>query len=157
MRIYYRKATKPKDIGLLIDARINIIEEDSGKLTDREKEELFSGSREYIKKAMKDGSFFAYLAFDSDTFAGTCSVNLYRVLPGRKLPKGKRAYLQNVYVVPSYRGNGIAKKLVALAVDEAKLKGHERIELHASEAGKPLFEKCGFKDDVKTLSYMVCN
>ena len=154
MSIVYRKA-KPKDISILVKVRIKIIEEDSGKLSSQEKEELTKGIKEYLTKAMKAGTFFAYMAFDKTKFAGTCSMNLYSVLPGKKLPSGKRAYLQNMYVEPLYRGKGIAKKLVMLTTDEARKMGHSRIELHASSAGKPLFEKCGFKKDIRSLSYMV--
>lgn len=156
MNVFYRKA-KQKDIDTLIDVRIKLIEEASGALTEPEKKELYKSSKEHIKNNMKNGDYFAYLAFDSDVFVGTCSVNLYSVLPGKKLPKGKRAYLQNVYVVPEYRRQGIAHKLVSLSIEEARQRGHARIELHASQNGAPLFEKLGFKNDISTLSYMVNN
>ena len=156
MSIYYRKA-KQKDIRQLVDARIEVFEETTGSFSQSEKEELYNSSVEYMKKAMKVGSFFAFMAFEADNFAGMCCVNLYKVMPERKLLHGKRAYMQNVYVLPQYRGKGVAEKLVMLAIEEAKLKGHERIELHVPKIGKALFEKCGFKDSINNLDYMVCN
>lgn len=156
MSIVYRKA-KQKDISLLTKVRIKLIEEDSGKLSVQESADLIQGIKEYVNKAMKAGTFFAYMAFDKGALAGTCCINLYSVLPGKKLPNGKNAYLQNMYVEPSYRRMGIGKKLVELAVDEARKKGHSRIELHSTKIGKCLFEQCGFKNDIRTLSYMVSN
>ena len=156
MSIVYRKA-KPRDIELLAQTRLKLLEEGSGVLSKKENSELYQNIKEYITKAMKNGTFFAYLAFDGGSLAGTCAVNLYCVLPGKKLPNGKNAYLQNMYVMPSYRRKGIAEKLVNLSVDEAKAKGHNRIELHATEAGKCLFGKCGFASEKSMLSNMVYN
>ncbi len=156
MSIVYRKA-KQKDISLLTKVRIKLIEEDSGKLSVQESADLIQSIKEYVNKAMKAGTFFAYMAFDKGALAGTCCINLYSVLPGKKLPNGKNAYLQNMYVEPSYRRMGIGKKLVELAVDEARKKGHSRIELHSTKIGKCLFERCGFTNDIRTLSYMVSN
>ena len=153
MNITYRRA-EPSDIEKLIEVRLQLIDEDSG-LTLEEKEALYASIKEYMDSAMSSDTFFAYLAFDGDTFVGTCSMNLYCVLPGKKLPNGKNAYLQNMHVAPLYRRKGIALKLAGLVMDEAKQRGHTRIVLHATESGKLLFEKCGFTSDIKTLSHMV--
>lgn len=155
MIITYRKAIA-SDVELLVNTRLNLLEEDSGEMADNERQLLYQSNKEYMEAGIANGSFFAFLAFDGDAFAGSCSACLYSVLPGRKLPGGKNAYIQNMFVVPRYRRNGIGKTLVSMCVNEALKLGYNRITLHATQKGKLLFANCGFKtDDDKKLVLMV--
>lgn len=154
MEIEYRFASI-SDIELLLQARIALIEEDSGQFSEQEKEVFRENCRKVLEKGFKDKSFISVLAFCGDELVGTASVSLYHVLPGRKLPQGGNAYLQNVYVVPGYRRLGIGKKIVEMAVNESRKLGYNRITLHATSKGKLLFEKCGFTREEVSLQYMV--
>lgn len=155
MNITYRKAGA-SDIELLVNTRLNLMEEDSGVMTDQERQLLYQSNKNYMEIGISNGSFFAFLAFDNDVLVGSCSVCLYCVLPGRKLPNGKNAYVQNMYVTPSYRRNGIGKILISMCVNEAIEHGHDRITLHATQKGKLLFQQSGFKmEDNEKLTLMV--
>ena len=155
MDITYRKAGLP-DVELLVAARLSLLEEDSGAMTDNERQALYQGNKDHMQGGMANGSFFAFMAFEGDVLVGTCSACLYAVLPGRKLPNGKNAYIQNVFVDPRYRRNGIGKKLVSMCVDEAMSMNYNRITLHATGKGQLLFADCGFKPaDNEKLVLMV--
>lgn len=58
--------------------------------------------------------------------------------------KGIEAYILSMYTLPEYRGNGVARRLLELCIDEARKNGVKRIWLHASEEGKHLYKKMGF-------------
>lgn len=148
MNITYRRASID-DAKRIVGARLLLLTEDSGYIRDEERIQLYENNMSHIQMNIANNTFISYLAFDGDTFVGTCSACLYSVLPGRKLPNGKHAYIQNVYVIPSYRRNGIAKKLIELIISEVKKNGYHGISLHATEMGKLLFEKCGFTSDNK--------
>lgn len=155
MNITYRKAIA-SDVELLVNTRLNLLEEDSGVMTDNERQLLYQSNRNYMEAGISHGSFFAFLAFDGDVFVGTCSACLYSVLPGRKLPKGKNAYIQNMFVSPQYRRNGIGSTLASMCVNEAIKLHYNRITLHATQKGKLLFAHCGFKtSDDKKLVLMI--
>lgn len=155
MNITYRKAIA-SDVELLVNTRINLLEEDSGAMTDNVRQLLYQSNKNYMEDGIANGSFFAFLAFDGDVFVGSCSVCLYSVLPGRKLPNGKNAYIQNMFVTPLYRRNGIGKTLASMCVNEAIKQQHNRITLHATQKGQLLFEHCGFKiTDNEKLIMMV--
>jgi ribosomal protein S18 acetylase RimI-like enzyme len=53
-------------------------------------------------------------------------------------------YLWNVYVVPTYRHQGIGRELTQRAVTHLKSLGCTRIILHASPFGQPLYAQMGF-------------
>jgi len=59
-------------------------------------------------------------------------------------PQPLRAYLLNFYVVPEARGQGLAYRLLKAAVEEARGRGIKVVSLHASAAGRPIYEKFGF-------------
>jgi len=56
-----------------------------------------------------------------------------------------RGYLLNFYVKPSHRRRGLAKELVKLAVAESRRRGLRVTTLHASDAGRPVYESLGFR------------
>jgi GNAT superfamily N-acetyltransferase len=51
-----------------------------------------------------------------------------------------------MYTKPGYRKNGIAKELFSKMIEEAKDRGCTKVLLNATEKGRLLYEKFGFKD-----------
>jgi GNAT superfamily N-acetyltransferase len=56
-----------------------------------------------------------------------------------------RGYLLNFWVETSHRRRGLAKELVKLAVAESRRRGFRVTTLHASDAGRPVYESLGFR------------
>lgn len=59
-------------------------------------------------------------------------------------PQPLRSYLLNVYTHPQHRGRGLARMLTQTALQETQRRGIRIMSLHASEFGRPLYEKLGF-------------
>jgi ribosomal protein S18 acetylase RimI-like enzyme len=60
---------------------------------------------------------------------------------------GLEAYLQELYVVPERRGNGIGRALLERAIDLARERGADGIDLNTGEtdtAARSLYESMGF-------------
>lgn len=93
------------------------------------------------------------LAIDEDVI-GCATMCYIDVMPTFDHPTGKRAHLMNVYTNSRYRGQGIASEMLDILLDEAKRKGVTEISLDATEAGRPLYKKFGFRDSEE---YMVLN
>jgi ribosomal protein S18 acetylase RimI-like enzyme len=55
-----------------------------------------------------------------------------------------RAYIDNVYVVPQARRQGLARHLVRQLISDAQRRGVRLITLHASDDGRPVYEALGF-------------
>lgn len=60
-------------------------------------------------------------------------------------PSGYKAYIMNMYTNPAYRRRGIAYKILDLLVNEARNRNISCISLEATDMGRPLYEKYGFK------------
>ena len=59
-------------------------------------------------------------------------------------PQPFRSYLLNVYTHPAHRGHGLARQLTEEAVAETRRRGIRIMSLHASEFGRPIYERLGF-------------
>ena len=60
---------------------------------------------------------------------------------------GLCAYLEELYVIPARRGNGLGRALLEAALDAARGEGAEQMELGTSEsdtAARALYESAGF-------------
>jgi len=60
---------------------------------------------------------------------------------------GLDAYLEELYVVPERRGHGLGRALLEAAMDYARARGADRIDLNTSEddvAARGLYESSGF-------------
>ncbi len=68
--------------------------------------------------------------------------------------KGRDAFLDELYVIPEFRGNGIATKTVEFVAEKAKEMGvkaiHLEVEAH-NEAGKALYRSFDFQDHNRIL------
>ena len=64
---------------------------------------------------------------------------------------GQRGYILNVFVEASYRRQGLAQMLMKECMAEARRRGIGVVALHASEKGRPVYEKLGFKTSNEML------
>jgi ribosomal protein S18 acetylase RimI-like enzyme len=56
----------------------------------------------------------------------------------------RRGYILNVYVEPSFRRRGHARRLMQQACEEGQRRGINYVILHATDQGRPLYERLGW-------------
>ncbi len=101
---------------------------------------FFDTTREYFKNAHQT----TVLAIDNGEAIGCATICYIYVMPTVDHPSGKRAHIMNVYIRNSHRRQGLAFEMMKMLIEEATQKGVTEISLDATEAGRPLYEKCGF-------------
>ena len=138
------RAASLYDIEPLVCARIEFFADMHSGMTENEKADLYDANKSYFEETLSDGSFSAYLAFDGGVLIGTSGVNFYKTPPNGRNLTGKTAYISNMFTKPEYRGRGIATRLFELTVAEAKKRGCGKVVLHATDAGRRVYEKLGF-------------
>jgi GNAT superfamily N-acetyltransferase len=60
-------------------------------------------------------------------------------------PSGREGYILNMYTKPAWRGRGIAAALLRELLAEAAARGVGCVRLYATAAGRPLYERSGFR------------
>ena len=104
-------------------------------------DELIESSRRYFL----DGDQTTAIAVDNGRTAACATISYFRIMPTFSHPTGRRAHLMNVYTRPEYRRKGIALRLVEMLTEDAAAKGATEISLDATDSGRPLYEKLGFR------------
>lgn len=153
MKIIFRKAVVG-EVDALVKARLNFLGE-VNQLTDEDKMLLQETNRRYFMDSVQNGSYVAYIAVLDEKIVGTSGITFYNVPPNKKCPSGKVAYISNIFTCKEHRGRGIASKLFTLLVEEAKGLGYEKLLLNATDMGRPLYEKFGFKDTHGDMEFII--
>ena len=144
MELTYIKATID-DIDILTETRIEVLRAANKLSDDVDMSEVKRQSYNYYKKALCDGTHIAYLVFDKSCFVGAGGVSFFQVMPTYHNPSGNKAYIMKMYTKPEYRRKGISYKTLDMLVKDTKAKGITAISLEATDMGRPLYEKYGFK------------
>lgn len=91
------------------------------------------------------GDYLAWVACAGDAIVGGAGLLLLDWPPAPDGDNSPRGYIYNVYTEPEYRRKGIAKRLMQTILDYCAEKHIKRVRLHASDAGRPLYELLGFE------------
>ncbi len=103
-----------------------------------------SQTRRWILARMNEGKLIAFLVRSKGKVAGSGCLWLRPEQPRPGLTKLEVPYLMSMYTEQAYRKQGVASRIVQEAIEWSKKHGYERVVLHASEEGRPIYEKFGF-------------
>ena len=99
----------------------------------------------WVRERLIDGRYIGWLTAEDGRVVAGAGVLFMDFPPHWMDPEPVRAYLLNVYVDPAFRGRGLARELLEIAMNDAQQRGIKVMSLHASEFGRPLYERNGFK------------
>jgi GNAT superfamily N-acetyltransferase len=102
-------------------------------------------SADYLRTAIPDESFHAWLAWEGDHPVAGGAVLITRWPAHAYDLECRRATILNVYTDRNYRRRGIARQLMQTMISWCKQQGFARITLHASDDGRHLYESLGFE------------
>jgi GNAT superfamily N-acetyltransferase len=154
-RFTIRLAT-PEDVDAIAEHRACMFEE-MGQVPPGAFGILRAKSRECLRDLLTRGEYIGWLAIPAqrpDIIAGGAGVQLRKVLPHplpraneeNKIAEGRHAIILNVFTEPDWRRQGVAVLLLQRIIDWARTERLDRLVLHASEAGRSLYERLGFVD-----------
>lgn len=118
---------------------------DSGQGNDARLKEVAENFVPWVRERLIDGRYVGWLTAEDGQVVAGAGVLFMDFPPHWMDPEPVRAYLLNVYVEPEFRGRGLARELLEMAMNDARQRGINVMSLHASEFGKPLYERNGFK------------
>lgn len=133
------------DIPVLIHHR-RMMWWDMGRQNVATLDQMEGAARTYFSAALPDGSYRGFLAVANDDQVVGGGGVVISPWPGsfdQKLPR--RAMILNMYVEKPYRRRGIALRLMEEMIAWCRGEAFAYVGLHASDEGRPLYEKLGFR------------
>ena len=99
----------------------------------------------WLAPRLEDGRYFGFVAEDGGAVVAGIGLILLDWPPHFLHPEsGVRGYILNVYVEAEYRGQGLAQELMQHAEEAFRERGVAFEVLHASQMGRPVYEKLGW-------------
>lgn len=136
------RVTDANDIDMLMDVRLSMLKIVNDLPADYIfDDEFVVSSRRYFL----EGDQTTVVAVDDGRCVACASMSYIEIMPTFSHPSGKRAHLMNVYTEEHYRRRGIARQLVNMLIEDARVHGATEVSLDATESGRPLYESVGFK------------
>ena len=104
-----------------------------------------------LEPMLATGEYVGWLVAPGDApqaIAGGAGVQQRQALPhpdgAGGIAEGRHAIVLNVWTEPRWRRQGVAERLMQAVLAWAREERLDRLVLHASEAGRPLYERLGF-------------
>ena len=132
-----------QDIALLIELRLTYLRADRGFLTEEEEAALLKVLPDYFARNLGT-MFFAYLVEADGKAVSVAYIAVAEKPANPAFITGKVGTILNVYTDPEYRRRGYATMVLKRLIDRAKELDLSKIELSATEDGRPVYEKLGF-------------
>lgn len=141
------------DVELLTDLRLQMRRERETAELSVSEETFRRNNLDYFSKFIADGSYVGVIAEIEGKVAATGGICFHNHPPSYSVPNGKSACLLNMFTLPDFRGRGLAGKIVAFLVEEARKADCCQVFLNASVMGKGVYEKFGFVDVANEMVY----
>jgi GNAT superfamily N-acetyltransferase len=111
--------------------------------------ELLQASTSVLAALLREGSYLGWFAIDLQerVLAGAgvhVKPQLPRITHEGRIATGPVPLAVNVYTEPDARSRGIGRALMQAVMAWAKSQGCDRMVLHASDFGRPLYQSLGF-------------
>lgn len=148
--ITYSLATMA-DSTMLVDYRMQFLEEISIPRTTQEKATVRKSLIAYFPGAVERGDCIFWLAKMGDEIVGLGGMVVYERPANFNCPSGRVGNILNMYTVPAHRKKGICKMLLEKLMVTAKELHINILELHATPEGEPVYTKYGFAEPLSPL------
>jgi GNAT superfamily N-acetyltransferase len=138
------------DAAIIARHRVAMFREMGQVPTDELATRLLEASTAALGPLLRERSYIGWLAIaENDRVIAGAGAHVHSQLPrishdGIAVTTAPVPLVVNVYTEPDYRGMGIARALMDTLLRWAKAQGCDRVVLHASDAGRPLYQSLGF-------------
>jgi GNAT superfamily N-acetyltransferase len=144
-KIKLRKASS-SDIEELIDFRIIFLSESYENPGEEIVSHLRETLRSYFTKSFGNETFISWIVEYEGNPVGFSGL-VIREQPGNfDIPDGRTGYILNMFTLKPFRGAGIGSMLFEKLITEGKQLGLNRLDLHATRKGEPIYRRFGFSE-----------
>lgn len=150
----YRRATLV-DTDEMVKVRLAYLREDHKDLTTEQAKQIEDSLPQYFRKHLNQ-DITVYLAMDGDQAVSSVFLLVIEKPANPTFISGKTGVILNVYTHPDYRRQGIARKLMYMAMEDGKEQNLSYLDLEATADGEPLYASMGFtkkKSEYTSMRY----
>lgn len=141
---YRTRTATPEDLELICHHREQMFREMGN--AEAVLETITANFRDWLRPRLASGGYLGWVTEQGETPVAGAGMMILDWPPHPRHPDDtRRAYILNVFVEPKHRGRGLAKALMVAAQTEAQARGIDFLVLHASAAGRPLYEQLGWQ------------
>ena len=108
--------------------------------------EWMNAARESLERGLRADTIVAMVVEDANALVAGGLLQIYDRLGTPRFPRGTFGYVGSIAVDEPYRRRGLGTQIVAALVDEARRRGLERVELHATPNGEAIYRNLGFRE-----------
>lgn len=102
--------------------------------------------RPWLKERLAQERYFGFMVEEEERVVGGVGMMVIDWPPHPSHPlQNSRGYILNLYVDPDHRGKGLARRLMQAAQNQFARLGIDFLVLHASDAGRPVYESLGWQ------------
>ncbi len=131
------------DVDIILHHRRSMFA-DMGRGDDKAREAMAAAARPFIEAGLEAGTYRGWLIeVDRRVVAGGgIAFAPFQPTPFDLSPR--RAWIVNVYTEPGFRRQGMASRVLATIIGWCREEKMKTVHLHASDAGRPLYDSLGF-------------
>lgn len=133
------------DDAALISAHRRAMFAEMGGRSEEVLDTLCKASEPWTRRMILENKYCGWIVCDASRPVASAGLMILDWAPHPLDPTSEhRGYILNVFVDFGYRKQGLARKLVELCMADARRRNIRLVSLHASDAGRPIYEKLGF-------------
>ncbi len=136
---------KTEDIDILVKHRLGMFHDMYPELS-REVQESEEQTHKWLSERLVNGRLVGFIVrTDEGQAVGSGCLLIKKEQPNPTHSRLEAPHLLSMYTEKAFRRRGIARLIVKTAIFWSREHGYDRINLHASASGKPLYEEFGFE------------
>lgn len=147
------RAAAISDIDSLIELRIRLLNETNKNIESYDWYKYSQALKDFLYNGLLNGKAVAFLAEEEGKVVAMSLMCFYTIVPLLYNISGRMALLTDMYTVPEYRNKGMGTVLLNKIMERAKGAGCTKVILNATDSGRKLYEKFGFKDVSGEMQY----
>ncbi len=125
------------------------------KLDSRKMLEMDEAYKKKLSEELKTNACKAWVIKVEDEIVAGGAISIVSMVPLPDDSSYKVAYVHSVYTEPEYRAKGLAALIIKQIINYCRQNQINRITLHASDAGKSIYEKLGFIVSESSMNLML--
>jgi len=118
-------------------------------------EEIEKAYAQKLKQELIDGVCKAWVIENDNKIIASGAITIVSFVPTPNDLTSSVAYLHSMYTEEGYRNRSFANLIIKKSIQYCKEIGIKRVFLNASEAGRPIYEKVGFRPAPETMRLFI--